>query len=256
VAKFLCTRRLNQDPLENFFGCIRQQGGNCDTPTPLQFKRAFRKLFFDNYLLHTNGNCSADVDAILVGYKTTGKNVPDDIEEEHEVSQPFQVNESDYQLPAAEQNLFMENAITYVTGYLLKKSLQQHQCQICSKELVNNDQLDSSSKLFTYFKAYDNNKGLFGGLKVPTADFVEYIQKIEDLFMQNFPRLMTKNGIGKHLVDLLPRFFAPCCDQFPSEYLVRLFVRMRIHYAVKFGNRDIRNTKRGKNRKFFKVTHL
>jgi hypothetical protein len=82
----------------------------------------------------------------------------------------------------------MENAITYVTG------LQQHQCQICSKELVNNEQLDSSSKLFTYFKAYNNNKGLFGGLK--------YIKKIEYLFMQNFPRLMTKSGIGKHLVDL------------------------------------------------------
>jgi hypothetical protein len=108
-------------------------------------------LFFDNYLLHSNGNCSADVDAILVGYKTTGKNVPDDIEEEHEVSQPFQVNESDYQLPAAKQNLFMENAITYVTGYLLKKSLQQHQCQICSKELVNNDQLDSSSIWSIYY---------------------------------------------------------------------------------------------------------
>jgi hypothetical protein len=200
------------------------------------------KLFFDNYLLHSNGNCSVDVDAILVGYRKTGKIVPDDIEEEHKVSQPFQVNEPDYQLPAVEQNLLMENAITHVTG------LQQHQCQICSKELVNDDQLDSSSKLFTYFKAYNNNKGLFGGLK--------YIKKIEYLFMQNFPRLMTKSGIGKHLVDLLPNFFAPCCDQFPSEYLLRLFVRMRIHYAGKFGNRDIRNSKRGKNRKFFKVTQL
>jgi hypothetical protein len=26
-VKFLCTRRLNQDPLENVFGSIRQQGG-------------------------------------------------------------------------------------------------------------------------------------------------------------------------------------------------------------------------------------
>ena len=42
----LLTRRLNQDPLENFFGTIRQQGGNLDTPTPLQFTRAFKKLFF------------------------------------------------------------------------------------------------------------------------------------------------------------------------------------------------------------------
>lgn len=44
-VKFLCTRQLNQDPLENFFGCIRQQGGNSDSPTSQQFSRAFRKLF-------------------------------------------------------------------------------------------------------------------------------------------------------------------------------------------------------------------
>ena len=34
---FLMTRRLNQNPLENFFGLIRQQGGNCDNPSPIQF---------------------------------------------------------------------------------------------------------------------------------------------------------------------------------------------------------------------------
>ena len=43
--KFLLTRRLNTDPIENFFGTIRQQGGNSDNPTPSQFTSAFRKLF-------------------------------------------------------------------------------------------------------------------------------------------------------------------------------------------------------------------
>ena len=37
---FLCTRQLNQDPLENFFGFIKQQVGNSDNPTPVQFRRA------------------------------------------------------------------------------------------------------------------------------------------------------------------------------------------------------------------------
>jgi hypothetical protein len=62
INQIPCTRRLNQDPLEIFFGCIRQQGGNCDTPTPVQFTRAFRKLFFDNFLSPSNGNCTADID--------------------------------------------------------------------------------------------------------------------------------------------------------------------------------------------------
>ena len=71
---FLCTRRLNQDPLENFFGSIRQQGGNCDTPTPSQFSRASKKLFFNQYLLPMGtGNCAADLDSILVTNKATNE---------------------------------------------------------------------------------------------------------------------------------------------------------------------------------------
>lgn len=54
--QFLLTRRLNQDPLENIFRAIRQQGGNSDSPTPLQFTRGFRKLFYDNYLILQTGN--------------------------------------------------------------------------------------------------------------------------------------------------------------------------------------------------------
>lgn len=43
--KYLFTRRVNQDCLENFFGSIRQQGGNSVNPTPIQFERTFKKLF-------------------------------------------------------------------------------------------------------------------------------------------------------------------------------------------------------------------
>ena len=32
---FLVTRQLNLDPLENFYGSIRQQGGNSDNPTAI-----------------------------------------------------------------------------------------------------------------------------------------------------------------------------------------------------------------------------
>jgi len=39
-------RRLNQDPLENFFSVIRQAGGKCDNPVPLH---VFKQLFVVNY---------------------------------------------------------------------------------------------------------------------------------------------------------------------------------------------------------------
>ena len=159
---FLCTRRLNQDPLENFFGCIRQQGGNNDNPTPVQFTRAFRKLFYDNLLSPTTGNCTADVDTILVGCASSNEKVKHEAEANHvAISQIFNIiAESDYKLSSVEENLMSTNALTYVAGYILKKCLQEHQCQSCLEVLTAN-QLDNPNKLFCYFKAYkDKNAHL------------------------------------------------------------------------------------------------
>jgi hypothetical protein len=255
--QFLCTRRLNQDPLENFFGCIRQQGGNCDTPTPIQFTRAFRKLFYDNYLSPSNTNCAADLDAMLVRCKDTRKTTEPAASNEIATTVPFQIEEVDYQLPLVEQNLMKANAITYVTGYLLRKCLQKHNCQVCSKVLSNQNELDSSDKLFCYFKAYDSKKSLYGGLTVPTTSLIQYVTKVEDQFIKAFPNKMSQTGIGKSLVDALPKLQVSECKEFPSDYLCKLFVRMRIFYVLKFGNRELSLKKGGKkNRKYFKVTHL
>lgn len=63
---YLRTRRLNQDCVENFFGSVRQQGGNCLNPTPIQFIRAFKKLFNFKFLEHSETqNCTYDYDEIL-----------------------------------------------------------------------------------------------------------------------------------------------------------------------------------------------
>lgn len=63
--KFLLIRRSNTDLLENFFGAIRQQGGNSDNPTAVQLKRAFRKLFFNSYLQSSAGSSDQDFNTLL-----------------------------------------------------------------------------------------------------------------------------------------------------------------------------------------------
>jgi hypothetical protein len=111
----LCTRRLNQDPLENFSGSIRQQGGNCGNPTPIQFTRSFRKLFFDKYLLVSNGNCSADLDNILIGCSQIKKTQDQGTDEEELHSpKPFEVQALDYQIPSVEENIMSANAIIHM----------------------------------------------------------------------------------------------------------------------------------------------
>ena len=63
--KYILTRKLNTDPIENFFGTIRQKGGNNDNPTPVQSLSAFRKLFFSSFLTSSAGNCAADFDDLI-----------------------------------------------------------------------------------------------------------------------------------------------------------------------------------------------
>lgn len=65
-ATFLFTRRLNQDCLENFFGIVRQQNANCVNPTPIQFKRTFKKLFCVRILNTGSENCQSDSANLLL----------------------------------------------------------------------------------------------------------------------------------------------------------------------------------------------
>ena len=43
-SKTRITRKLNQDCLEHFFGCIRQKNGTHDHPNALNFKYRMNKL--------------------------------------------------------------------------------------------------------------------------------------------------------------------------------------------------------------------
>ena len=217
----LCTKRLNQDPLENYFGEIRQQGGNCDAPIPIRFARSFRTVFYQTYLSPANGNCAQDFDCILATVGTNYQNFVDDsadITEEDETPELSNIIEGDYQKLLEEKNIINKNAITYVTGYLAQKCLQKHPCETCTNALTNNV-LDSPDKLFTYFMSFDETDSAFGKLTVPANDLIKYITGIDAKLVETFKNIMTINGFGKYLVANLPKFYLQECVQFPSEYL-------------------------------------
>lgn len=137
---------------------------------------------------------------------------------------------------------------------MLKKCLEKHKCQTCTEHLFNLE-LDSSSKLFCYFKAYESETKLFGGLLVPEDVFVKYITLRECKFVIELPNVLKKFGIGKYLMGKLTQFSVPQCSGFPSDYVLKLFIRMRLYYALKFANREFYSAGR-KNRKYFKIKHL
>ena len=66
---------MNTDPIGNFFGAIRQQGGNSDNLSSVQFTRAFRKLFFSSFLESSTGNCDQNLDTLLAQFSKDKSNM-------------------------------------------------------------------------------------------------------------------------------------------------------------------------------------
>jgi hypothetical protein len=206
--QFLFTRRLNQDPLENYFGAVRQQGGNSDNPTPIQVSRAFKKLFYDNFLVSSLGNWTKDLDNVLAGTTFT----PISSSSSKNASE---IDVTDYKSVSLQSNLIGMNAIAYVSGYLLKKCLKKHQCEICRSKLVR-DNLVDSSKLFCYFKSYQAQMEKTGGLLAPSTEFLAYITDLEGIFVQVLATIVHKVGLGKSksLLSNLPNFPFLCVPVF------------------------------------------
>jgi hypothetical protein len=71
--QFLCTRNLNQDPLENFFSCVRSHGVRNVNQSCNSFRATFKTLIVNNFLTsHSpHANCEEDeTEGVLSGLQT------------------------------------------------------------------------------------------------------------------------------------------------------------------------------------------
>ena len=143
-----------------------------------------------------------------------------------------------------------------MSGFLLKKYFKLHTCLRCTDDFSSTE-LDDNRLLFYHFKAFDESKSDFGGLHSPSSNYLEYIIKLEDTFIEKFSVHTKIAGVGQSILDnikSIPIKFE-CCTRFPIEYMQKLFVRTHIYYANKFANRNFAKTKK-KDRKYIKVAHL
>jgi len=242
---------LNQDTLENFFGSIRQQGGNNDNPIPIQFQRAYKKLFHSNLLQVNTGNCEDDIDESLVKLANIKDTSPPDLTM---TTNSLQLVTPDYRNEQFQNRMLAENAITYVSGYLLRKTFLKHTCNLCKSTLVDDDSYDDRRTLLS-FKAYDSDSS-YGGLIAPSNVMLQYTIQLEDTFIKHLRNLQKVTCVGRDLLQLLESIHLDQpCDSFNTKYLLMLFIRLRVYYCLKFANRELRTPGR-KNKKYFKVAHL
>ena len=101
------------------------------------------------------------------------------------------------------------------------------------------DKLDDNRNLLCLFKAYELEK-CFGGLLAPAAPYLQYIKNLEDVFVKDFSMFTKHNAIGKTILSKLQGVPVPFthCTEFPLQYLLKLFLRVRIYYTIRFANRE------------------
>lgn len=254
---FLFTRRLNQDCLENFFGSLRNKNGNVKNPTPIQFIKAYKKLFCLKYVMSSDGsNCADDFDtffAKMTEFSENAANTSGEREHIFDSTTPdvLFIGKVDY------YNLTLpeENGFRYVCGYLLKKCFKIHSCPTCKMYAYSNLFYTQETMYITH-KSFGDPSEVDSGLCNPPQQFIDYIRNLESEIQTNMQKYSLLKGVGfrfKQDIDAIS--FQHPCELFPVTYLKKLFIRMRIFYILKFTNRKFKSLL-SKDRKLFIVKNL
>ena len=279
-VKFLLTRQLNQDSLENLFSIIRQKGGFRDNPSPKHFKQTFKQVVIKSCLTNSNAsNCESDNsetlltlvksachEAVASASTSTQESIRGNFLTEPLLESNSMNCEIPYSLMPTTSSVPEQNALYYIAGFVCKRYLLHHSCDLCSNILINKTAVyegDVTNMSYTYFKAYDHCTSDFGGLTTPSDSFLNYLELCENVFANNFLNLMHKDNILDEMctqissmVDKVWFTENNCCGN-NLNLIVRQYVRMRIHYSVKFFNDTLSKLpSKKRSRKVLKVSHL
>lgn len=152
----LATRRLQQDPIENLFGCIRGNCGSNSNPTCSQFVAGLKTAILTNMShMGTSGNCETDNSVIINNFETllsVSQSTP-----QHTFARTEPEFLSSIELPqiddAIQDNNAEIQACAYVCGFVMKR---MPNCEDCKKALISTSV--ENFHLFVEFREYSEFK--------------------------------------------------------------------------------------------------
>ncbi|KRT84953.1 hypothetical protein AMK59_277 [Oryctes borbonicus] len=137
--KFLSLRNINQDPLENLFGCIRAHGFRDVNPTCSNFVYLFKTSVLNNAMnAHSKfANCEEDGST---GLLDSFKCILECHDENYGHTAHFSGN---IHVSPLKDNSVSEATKAYVAGYVARQLLNVvRNCDTCKKELIADEQTD------------------------------------------------------------------------------------------------------------------
>ncbi|KAJ8708707.1 hypothetical protein PYW08_010089 [Mythimna loreyi] len=194
----LATRRLQQDPLENLFGCIRGNCGANYNPTAGQFIAALKTAILSNLAHLSTGNCESDYcESIIDNYKevlTKSTNIcTNDTISTHNISYSSDFSEKIDNIHNAEPSNGEAQACAYVCGFLIKRL--DCTCTSCLNILISREN-SSVQHLFIQFKEYNSEKRT---LNYPHIDIINYVESCASVANKMFVDI----GHEKHVLKIV-----------------------------------------------------
>ncbi|XP_030758398.1 uncharacterized protein LOC115884077 [Sitophilus oryzae] len=190
--KFLCSRNINQDPLENFFGRIRSHGSRNVYPTCYSFVASFKTIMLGSIVsLSQNCNCEEDGTVMLHNLKKLI------IREHIQYPIPLENLIEGITVPnTINYSLVKNGTLTYIAGYIGKRILKLVKgCDKCKADLIGDlTDLNSEDKFVIRSRSFRINS-----LLAPTTNFSKIFKKCIYILENTVPRICHKNNIGSIL---------------------------------------------------------
>lgn len=242
--KFFLTRHINQDPLENLFGCVRSHGIRNIQPDCYQFLCSFKTLLINNFTsIRSAGNCEHDdSEEALDNFKKfveSGFNFPNLSKFEYEnkiINLPLSNPPDTIELAP-----ISDMAIGYISGYLARTVLKEFNfCRLCKSELISNTENNP------LIKARDFTKK---SLMHPSDKFQRVIAQMLLLTKFILPKF-NEDFIGKQLISLLDvniEFTLTCPKHELKKFIYEKFKNFFIFTNIK----NINNILKGIDRRIY-----
>ena len=251
--QYLCTRRITQDGLENFFGLVRQVNGGNYKPDPSKFRCAFRKTAVQNVLTpseHTN--CEPDVDGMLAALTSVAARTNRPILSETVTyrSEPPPVVTG----PCVDRAT--ENVLTYIAGYLALRARRRHSCDQCVSALTKDTAIVTCDReALIGLKSFTGEADIdVGSLKVPSDSLYQLVVVAYEVTETQGESALGGNGVLRRLrgcIEAAPAYDAllrQLCGENAVRETMEVFIRMYLYRlcatvtarAGKGGNKDTR----------------
>lgn len=250
--KFILTRVLQQDSLENFFSCIRSYSGRENNPSVEHFQNNFKGLIVNNFFsTHSpSGNCEEDEnDGPLYTLRDflLKEVLPEGLESRsldlHQIEIPPAIL-----LPG--RSKIAKCTLNYISGFIVRKVLKFVKCENCKKNLLFRDSnLDLD---FIEAREYQNCRLIIPGT------YLNFLvsQSITRIFYI-LPRLCHYSNISltlkKNLLQNLQFSLINCTEhKSTSSILMKIVIKC----CIFFWCRRVNMISKGRDSKFVKFLNM